>query len=43
VAQPPAAPRPAGLDPNGQFKSRVSRALEYFRRDRAKQDGARAG
>ena len=42
VAQPQAAPRPAGLDPNGQFKSRVSRALEYFRRDRAKQGGAPA-
>ena len=30
---PPPPPRPAGLDPNGTFKNRVQRALEFFRRD----------
>jgi enoyl-CoA hydratase len=37
VAEQP-APRPAGLDPKGQFKNRVTRALEYFRRDQAKRN-----
>jgi enoyl-CoA hydratase len=32
-AEPSQAPRPAGLDPNGAFKGRVQKALDYFRRD----------
>jgi enoyl-CoA hydratase len=52
-AQPPGEPapalqgtaRPAGLDFGGQFKARVTQALEYFRRDQAKaaQRSNRAG
>ncbi len=30
---PSPPPRPAGLDPNGTFKNRVQRALEFFQRD----------
>jgi hypothetical protein len=29
-------PRPAGLDPNGEYKGRIQRALKYFKLQQAK-------